>query len=359
MYTECPRKYYYHYKERLRSKEYKSFFLYGSAIDMALNHLLETKNLKEAIAKFDKSFRYNFINNVGTYMPEATNVVYAKGDFDEELLKDEDIEKYKELMGKLALWPETPIKDTYKSLIDQKAEKGFWKLTEDQRKLYSTINWLALRRKGHVMIESYYKKIIPRIKEVIKVQGRTKLTNTDGDSLIGILDLIIRWEDGKIYLMDNKTSARDYADDSAARSQQLIGYYHSVQEEYDLDGIGYFVMYKNILKNRVKICSSCGKDGSGQRHKTCDAVIEGSRCGAPWNESISPECDIEVIVDKVSQAAEDLVLETFDRANEGIKNEHFGPNLNACGSGDFRCPYFNKCWKGTNDELIQVEKKEK
>jgi len=370
LYTECPRKYFYHYKKRLRPKEYRAFFLYGSAIDFGLNHLLKTKNLEEAIQKFDKSFRYNDVNGEDIYIPEATMIVYAKTDFDEELLLKEDYEKFEELKAKLNYQSTKTLKEILDTILEMKATIGFRNLPIEEKKLYSMANWLSLRRKGHIMIKSYAEKVLPRIKEVIAIQKRTKLENNNGDVVNGILDLVVLWEDDKRYLGDNKTSARDYEEDAASKSQQLIGYYHAEKEELKLDGVAFFVMYKNIVKNRIKICSKCGYDGTGGRHKTCNNAIglaepspagvpRFERCNGEWNETITPECKIDIILDKVSETAENLVLETFDKANEGITNEHFGPNLNACGSGEYRCPYYNKCWYGIDDDLIELEDKRK
>lgn len=379
-YTECSRKYYYHYVQNYKAKEYKAFFLYGSAIDYGLNTLLETKDIEKAIKAFDKSFRYNFINGEGTYIPTATNVVYAEADFDKDLLKEEDITQYYEFAEKLEYEVKEKTREgialDLKKILEQKSMFGFRNLSNKEKQLYSMANWLSLRRKGHIMIESYNKKIVPKIKEVIAIQAKTSLKNAKGDALDGILDLIVKWEDGKTYLMDNKTSAREYKQDAASVSQQLIIYYKSAKKDYNLDGIGFFVMYKNILKNKTKICSKCGKNGSGQRHKTCDAVVnpytdkdlenmnkvgtiiemKETRCNGAWIETIDPECDIDVIFDVVSESAENLVMETVTGANEGIKNEIYKPNLNACGTGEFRCQFFNKCWKGSEEDIIKVEK---
>lgn len=381
LYTECPRKFFYHYVQNYKAKEYKAFFLFGSAIDYGLNTLLETKDIEKAIKAFDKSFRYNFINNVGTYIPTAMNVVYAEADFDKDLLKEEDIDQYVNLRIKLNVnllcINQDDIRNELNSILERKANKGFRNLSNEDKQLYSMANWLSLRRKGHIMIESYNKKIVSKIKEVIAIQAKTSLKNAKGDALDGILDLIVKWEDGKTYLMDNKTSAREYKQDAASVSQQLIIYYKSAKKDYNLDGIGFFVMYKNILKNKVKICSKCGKNGSGQRHKTCDAVVnpytdkdlenmnkvgtiiemKETRCNGIWIETIDPECDIDVIFDIVSESAENLVMETVTGANEGIKNEIYKPNLNACGTGEFRCQFFNKCWKGSEEDIIKVENK--
>jgi hypothetical protein len=81
-----------------------------------------------------------------------------------------------------------------------------------------------MRRKGIVMIESYDKFIMPKIKNTLAVQHKASLTNEDGDSVVQYVDLIVEWTDGRRILMDNKTSRVVYAPDSAGVSQQLISY---------------------------------------------------------------------------------------------------------------------------------------
>jgi hypothetical protein len=355
-YTTCPRKFKFHYIDRLRSKYQSGALLFGSAIDIALNDLLKNKDESAAIKKFDKTFRYNYINSVGHYIPECTLVTYADKDFDDDLLLDEDREKYKEVENKYGV-SNREISATYEQIKKQKKSQGWINLSDIDKKLYNTINWLSMRRKGHIMIKSYNKKVIPQIKNVLAVQKHFKIENELGDQLTGIIDLIVEFNDGKRFLMDNKTSAIRYDQERANRSQQLIGYFPHVKEEYKLDGVGFFVMYKQILKNKVKICKSCGKNGSGGRFKTCDSEIESKRCNGEWQETIDPECEIETILNSnITQQAEDLVLATFDEANEGIKNQQFNPNLNAC-SDPFPCQYAKYCWENNKEELVQLEKK--
>lgn len=368
MYSECGKKYKLHYVDRLRSTMIHGALIFGSAIDRALNHLLETKDLKASIQLFDKSFRFQSINNEPTYIPSSTNVVYSQRDFDKDLLQPEDIVKYRELKEKLGMGNESNPADDLSYFMKIKKESGIKALSFEERKLYAYSNWLSMRRKGHIMIESYNKKVLPKIKNVLAIQKGIEIKNTDGDSITGFLDLIVEWEDGKRYLLDNKTSAMKYESDSAMRSQQLILYYYAEKETYKLDGVGFIVMYKNIDKNKIKICSQCGKDGTGQRHKTCDneildtnngaPVMTAKRCNGEWMETISPEAIIETILNPISEAAESLVLEAFDEANFGIKNQTFNPNLQACGNENFKCQYFNKCWLGSDEDLIVLEKKE-
>lgn len=354
-YSECARKYELRYVKKYRAKTTSGALLFGSAIDQALNELLVNKNVAEAKKIFDKSFRFNFINKVGHYLPEATLVTYAKSDFDEDLLTNEDIKKFNEKQYEWNIYLSKTIGEVVTLLQAKKAESGFNSLSEEEKKALNLANWLCLYRKGHIMIDSYAKDVLPRIKSVLAVQKQVEVENSDGDKLIGYIDLIVEMHDGKRYVMDNKTSSIEYEKTSGQHSQQLILYYHITKEEYKLDGVGFIVMMKHILKNKVKVCSKCQYDGSGGRHKTCANEVDGKRCGGEWNETINPEARIEWITNSVPEAAESLVMETFDEANYGIKTGHFPPNLSACYNGPFICEMAKYCWQGSKEDIIELE----
>ena len=359
-YTTCGEKYNLRYNKKLRSKFFHAALAYGSAIDLALNKLLLTRELPEAIKEFDKAWAFQFVNKKYVSLPEFTDLVYAESDYDVELLQEEDFSKLDETIMGSDLDITLHIDELYPQILEEKKKVGWENLRENQKKLFNLANWLVMRRKGHIMLESYNKKILPKIKEVLAVQKESFLENENGDKVVQYLDLIVKWEDDRILLMDNKTSAKEYEEDSASRSPQLISYFHGNKDEYKLDAVGFLVLKKQILKNKIKICSLCGNDGSGERHKTCaaDNAETGKRCNGTWNIKLNPECYIQIIINDVSPAAENLVLTTFDEANNGIKAGAFHRNLGACVTG-FKCEYWSHCWKGDDSELIDVSKEKK
>lgn len=355
LYNECGRKYKLHYIEKWRSKITSGALLFGSAIDQALNNLLKTKDLEQSIRIFQESFTHQEINKVKTYLPEAINVAYSSRDFDGELLDNSDLYDFDAFRTQLNLISSKSLEEEINYLKELKKENGFNSLSVEEKKLLNFGHWLSLRRKGLIMLRDYNKKIIPRIKEVLTIQKKNEIINEKQDKITLYLDFIVVWEDGKRYLLDNKTSSMEYEQDSPMKSQQLIIYYHSEKQEFNLDGVGFVVLYKDIVKNRVKVCSKCEFDGSKSRHKTCPNEVTGSRCEGEWRETIFPEARIQPILNTVPEAAETLVIETFDEANEGIKKGAFGPNLSACGSTKtFLCPFYSKCWHGSDEDLIKL-----
>jgi hypothetical protein len=284
---ECSLCYKLHYIDGIRPVRGKSALLFGGALEEALNKLLLTRDLIQAKAEFYNKWKGVHINDRYINAPECDLIDYSKSDLDEELVN------YTETNG----YPQ-----------DGK-----------------NINWRSLLYKGMLFIEQYHKEVLPKIKEVIAVQEPVSLKNDDGDEITGILDLIVIWEDGKTYLLDNKSSSVKYEPDSAKLGQQLPLYFYIVKEKYKLDGVGYIVLSKKINKNRVKKCKTCGKINEGT-HKTCASITNiphNTRCNGEFDISISPSVDIQYIFNQVDEKDEQRVMDKFDEVNYNISNGYF------------------------------------
>lgn len=359
-YSTCGRKYQYHYVLRLRAKVISGALLFGGAMDKALGTLLDTKDLAQAKEMFAKSWTFQEINSELTTLPWTQKVVYAAKDYDSDLIFDKDEQKFEEVKKKQNIETDKSLKQLTAFYRELKKEKGHANLTDEQKLIYNYGHWICLLNKGLIMLEGYHKHVLHRIKEVHAQQKKVSIKNAEGDEIIGYIDLIATMDDGKRYILDHKTSSSEYEADSASSSPQLILYYYAEKEAFKAEGVGFIVLYKQLNKNKVKICTKCGHDGSGGRHKTCANMIATNdetdlaehRCNGEWKETIAPEARVEVILNDVPEAAENLVMDTFDLSAEGIKKGVFAPNLNACGTGDYKCQFYNKCWKGKDDDLI-------
>lgn len=376
-YLTCGRLYENHYLKRLRGKTTSGALLVGSAMDKALNKMLEDKvyyyeNLDEVLEVFDKEFNFGYINGKYTALSKSENIVYAKRDFDIDLLNDQDLKNYNQLRIDISLGTGDDIcenvgeiKEDIDWILDQKEEKGWENLSNNNKQLYNYANWLSMRRKSHLMLKAYQKQVLPKIKQVLAVQKHMLLTGKTGDDIECYIDLIVEWEDGKRYVIDNKTSYMQYEQDSPSKSPQLILYNYAANKEgFKLDGAGFIVMYKMIDKNKIKTCEVCKYDGTGERHKTCPSEVfkdektsEMFRCNGKWIETINPECRVEVILNPISLEAQNLIIQTFQAANEGIKAKHFGPNPNACMQYGSPCVYAKLCWGNSMEGLIEMDKK--
>jgi len=308
MYNECGEKYNLHYNLRIRPSKGRSAFVFGRAIDEALNELLLTNNEVKANEIFMKNMTHISVNGKKYNLEEDENaVVWTKSDVDP-------------LLGKTAR----------ESLI----------------------------AKGKLMIRDYKLKVLPRIKKVITVQEKTFIVNAEGDKIEGALDLIVEWEDGRILLMDNKTASRPYEPDSAGKSPQLTLYYWTEKAKYNLDAVGYITLSKRINHNQKKICKSCGYDGSGARHETCPNKIGTKRCDGEWAISYSPECEVDVIINDVDEKVVDETFALLDNANHGITNDIYEQNKNSCYGKYGRCIYFDLCSRDSMEGLEILEQKD-
>lgn len=344
----CPKNYEYHYIDRLRPTVTAASLLFGSAVDAALSNILSDKDGSEEV--FEESFKNALINDTLTYIPTNTDVVYANADLDYELLRPED-------------WVE--IEKAFPSLdpelvADKKASGGYQSLSLNERSLYNLLSWYSLRRKGLLMVTAFRKKVLPKIARVLALQEYIEIENEDGDQVVGYVDLVAEMLDGSVVIFDIKTSASEYSSDSVLSSSQLALYMHAIGKKYNTRLAGYIVMRKQIAKNRKKKCSVCGNDGTGGRHKTCDAIVSGKRCGGEWIETLKPEVPVQILVDEIPERIESIVVENLDTINASIKTGCFTRNLSACKNWyGSPCAYYNKCHKDDDAGLIKVAEREK
>lgn len=310
-YIACGEMYRLHYIEKIRPIEAKSSLLFGAAFDQGLNAALENKGDPYEI--FEKSLREFDLNGSKVFVPTSKEIQYTAADLDMELA---------------ALAPDQSFNPEYNSMLIR----------------------------GRIMLRDYITHVLPQL-EVIAVQEPIKLTNTEGDVVTGIVDLVAKYQ-GDVVIFDNKTTGRPYKKDSVLTSEQLALYTHALEDKYHTRKAGFIAINKNIKKNRVKICESCGFDGTGKQHKTCNNLLSsGDRCGSNWTETIAPSAMIQIIVDNILPEVESAVIENLDTINDNIKANHFPKNTATCynfyGS---RCPYFNLCHAGSEAGLYHVKK---
>ena len=198
-YSTCGYSYFLHYYYKLRAVDIKSALVVGGAVDVGLNHLLETRNLDESIKKFQQAWDKT---------AKSGEIIYSKSDIEDHLLDDCDIKK--------------------------ESDRGYY-------------SWL---KKGEILIREYNEQVMPLIKRVVKVQIDEVLENDVGDELVIKTDFICEWHDGRIILFDNKTSSVKYDKDSVKNSEQLAVYYHALKEEYKIDACGYIVIPKKVNKQK-------------------------------------------------------------------------------------------------------------
>lgn len=241
-YLRCPLSYHMHYNLGFREAHISSPLIFGSAVDEGLNTLLLTRDLGKAEKAFLKHWSHQDQLGKKVDLARAKNVKYSKADLDE-------------------------------SLLPEKMDENI------------APQWYSMREKGLILIRAYADEILPKIKKVHEVQKFFSLPNENGDQIIGFLDLLCEWEDGRTLIMDNKTSSKKYPDDKIeTEGGQLALYKEAFGDKYNIDGVGYIVMEKGIRKKepRHRIQVMTGEVPEDLTEKTFDEfeqVLYGIRMG--------------------------------------------------------------------------------
>lgn len=296
-YMTCPKMYQYHYEERLRPKESSSALAFGIAIDEALNVLLTTKDFEKSVEAFRDKFKFE----------ELVDVTFDPKDFDRTLLTEND--------------------------IGLNFEYNAWK---------------SMRVKGRMLLEEYNRSILPQIEEVHSVQKEL-------DHRPGIIDAIVTLRGHGRVVLDHKTSVRPYDVDAVANDTQLALYC----KDQGIETAAFVVLVKTLVAKTVRTCNSCGYDGSSAKHKTCPNEIDGKRCHGAWSECHQPEAYVQLMVAKMPKVTEQLVTDSIREVERAVEAKVYPMNLKSCGRIYGRpCPYYNKCWKGSNEGLeVKIDDK--
>jgi hypothetical protein len=348
-YTECAKKYDFHYNHRLREKVKSGALFFGTAVDKALEALCKNPEA-DAIAVFDRFWSEQDINGKMVKLAESRLIVYAKSDIDWDLLTGEDRDELAGYGAGLGC-PDEALEEIYAQADSAKAQRAYKPFPENLHLFMNYANWLSMRRKGYLMIDAFKAKVAHKIKKVLHTQLETIL-NDGENTVIGYPDLVCIWEDDKETIIDFKTSSIEYERDSVRISAQLASYGFAL----GIRRAGYVVFRKQIMKNRVKVCSDCGVDGSGGRHKSCAASnAEGKRCGGVFTETIRPEVLVQIIVDDIPEQTENLVIENYNSVAKLINTGVFVRNLNACNQGYGPCAYKGLCYRNDSSDLEKVE----
>lgn len=363
-YLSCPKSYKLHYVDRLRERSATSHLAFGSAIDASLNavlaaHKAGTLDKLDYKKVFDDNWHTIKINDIEWSLPFCELVGYGAKDFVGELLSPEDLSNIHQaiLIRNLDLNDEDiySLKD---QLEIQKSQREYKKFNPKHHQILNYINYLCMRRKGHLMLEAYIRDIVPQITEVVSIQEKVELGDAD-DAFIGYIDAIVKLKGYPDPLvLDNKTSARPYDEDSVLISQQLATYCYALDLKYAAFG----VMLKSIKLNSNKVCKTCKFKGEGS-HKTCNNEIEGDkgkkvRCNGEWTVTFTPEASTQLVIDKVPQNFQDVVIDNYGEVADAIKANVFPKNLNTCHNlyGQ-KCPYLDLCHNGNMHNLVQLDEK--
>jgi len=364
----CPRKYYYHYIAKYREKTNSAALLWGSAIDEALNAMLQDHAkgrvdylCQEYDTVFFSKWRTAMINKKPVELVNSELITYAAADFDGDLIPDADINAVMSLCSPGSKYEAMKPARNRQEILDlmagvkrAKEAKGWANLEPVQRQFYNHLNWLSLAVKAKILLRQYIKQILPQVTKVLAVQRQITLQNAEGDEITGFVDAVVEWSDGRVVVIDNKTAAREYDWDAVQKSPQLALYMHALAPEFNTRTAGFIVLRKGIKKNKTKVCSKCGHDGTGSRAKTCDNEVDSKRCPGTWNETISPEGEINVLIANIPERLEEIVIENMADMTHLIKQGVFPRSLGSCTS-PFPCPYQKVCFQNSTEDVVCIK----
>ncbi len=333
----CSESYNNHYIKKIREINTSSAFLWGGAIDSGLNELLLTKMfpkpeiLPTPYKTFLEKWETVVINDNSHDAKFCDLIEYAKRDLDPLLFNDYDYDEIRKF------YPNQDPATFAEQMYNLRESFPWWSyagMEVNSKKAYNYLCWLCLSRKADMIFQAYQIEILPRIKRVISIQERVDLTNKDGDTVVGYIDVTLEWEDGKIYIADHKTASKfsQYAD-----VQNKAGDKTTVRTSQQLGVYGFFKdikhgMYIVILK---------------------DIVADGRKKGT------LPKVKFKIFKDEFDPKFQDQTLSKFELVTDHIKKGVFEKKADKeqCYAYGKKCPYYNLCWGGSMDGLIQKEKK--
>lgn len=391
---QCGFSYKLHYLDKIRPVTFSSNLTFGSAVDAALNLLLEKKDEKNALElalqEFNKNFEQGFDSQYNVVdLCLNPNIEYGRYDFDGDLLEKKD---WAELFKYNANFYDMK-KDIESKIYPKEDSEGHkedpvpWiEINEEDRMVYNYAVWKCLSRKGHILITQYYTDILPLIKKTLATQYAITLADGDGNELPGVVDLIaivhgdrLGLDYDPVVVIDNKTAAQAYKSDSVITSEQLAQYQATLNILADdpehswnhkIDYAAFAVMIKKLDKNITKTCKDCGHVSNGS-HKTCDnevskevtsrgkTSVKTVRCNGAWDVEKEFFAKTQFIIDKISEEKEAEVLENSTTVKTCIEMGLFPKNYSMCKNVFGRpCQYLALCHRGDMTGLVKVEKKD-
>jgi hypothetical protein len=323
-YLECPARYNFHYNLGYRTKELSSSLFFGTALDEALNILLETK--LENPPKQEKTPKEVFLglldkvrhNGETVRLIQYESLAFTKADYDSSVYTEES---FFELSDALDQEITKEWCDSFMEWYNEEKKKKSPEFTSKDHLIYRMLNLESLKQKGLMILEAYEKEVIPQIHRVYSIQDRVNLPNDTGDSIDGLIDFTASFVDDPsiIYICDNKTASKAYKQEDLDTSDQL----HLYAYYKELENVAYIVCEKEIRKRE-------------------------------------PRVRISILKGRASEDFTDNLLDCYQDTLYKIKEGNFNPNFESgCNFFRKRCEYWELCHKDTfnDDILVKVKKK--
>lgn len=364
-YLFCPKKWSLQYQDGWLPETEGASLPFGTAMDRAVSSMLEGNH--QWLQKFYDNWETEFKNGQIRKILDDDKIVYSNKDFDGDILEQQDIPILEKWAKELSLLQPTatPSKQDLIDLFRQcsKAKSSpYITATQEQLKYFNKCSWLSLKRKGKLLLTAFEQQVKPKIKRIISLQKRGEIKDeSTGDGIIGYIDMVLELEGyNKAIIFDLKTASMLYDQFQVDVSPQLTLYAAMEGKTYNTDLVGYLVLPKNIQKDSVFHCKTCGfKKATG--HRTCNNILgtnSNARCGGIWEETKIPIPQVQIMVEKKTPEQINDLLVDIGNMILAMKNGIVYKNTNRCqdhfGSN---CPFINLCHKGDSTGLIQKIKK--
>lgn len=275
LYERCPKAYFFQYVQGLKADITSTPLLYGIAMDSALNYILESMRDKK--------------------------------DWNTDSAKDIFIKS-------MESWNHQNRLDFFKSEVPEDLKD----IVNEHNPDHQEAVWDLIVQRGLTSIDVYIKEVVSQIDEVLQVQTKGVIENAEGHQFVYVLDFIAKMKDGRVVLMDNKTSSARYPKNKVQKSQQLSLY---LEQFPDIAYAGYAVLIKNPEKER----------------------------------GVTYQLLIDTIPEETIAASYKKLDETLNK----IANKEFPCNMKSCMAFGKPCVYKNYCMYGDSTGLIdkKVDKK--
>lgn len=351
-YIQCSQHWKYLYVDKYKSEKEGASLYFGSAIDAAVMEMLKGVTQYEQI--FIDKFTSVIQDKKVVQVFDNDNIVYSYNDFDEHLLSVNELGEINKWFKELNVRSSGDVVADFKEIVKRK-KNPYKGISAAELKLFNRISWLSLKCKGLVLLKSFKEQFLPKVKKVVETQKFAKIDDPNtGDSITGFIDMILEIEGyDKPIIFDLKTAAQPYTKEQIDLTEQLTLYAAMKAHEYNTDLVGYVVLCKNIPKEIVNNCSKCGHLQDG-RHKTCNNVINGARCGGSWIESKLLKPEVQVLVEKKTPEQINDLLTGYGNIIDAMKMGIVYKNTSKCNNWySQKCPFYDLCHNGSTKGLIK------
>jgi hypothetical protein len=373
LYSLCGRKYYYRYVKKMRPRAKGSALFFGTAFDDATDKLFQGDSLQQACDAFTEEWMRHEDN---------LNVKFAKNDYDDRILESYDIERLtlfsESLNNSKAVQDYSEHKNVKKLIKDliKLRDNGYTRdLSDKEERFLHYANMLCMNRKGHLMLESFNKELVPHVTKVHGTQVAVNISHPDGHSVMGYIDLLCEMagyklpngrvlKEGEVVVIDVKSAGamswKKHDDLYAAPQLDTYLISPNVQDlAIELTGketnlIGYFVTSKQIRNDVINTCKSCGNIKSTS-HKTCNAEVDGKRCNGEWDTLENYYVESKAVVGERDLDEARVMYSDFEDVLVGIQAKVFPRNRNSCEAFGGICEYKSICGKCFEDPEKAIE----